>query len=354
MMTTLPAPYVLALALVPRLPAAGGRKLMEYFGSAEAVFRSSPQELMSIPGFRPEWVRGILDGTALERARKALLSLNQEHIHYFDLQLPGYPHRLRQCEDAPLAFFCKGTADLGASKVLSVVGTRSATEYGKSSCRRLISGLVALGHRPLIVSGLAYGIDITAHRMALECGLSTVAVLAHGLDQLYPAEHRREAAEIIRQGALLSEFIPGTPPLKPNFVQRNRIIAGLADATVVVESGLKGGSLSTAGMAVSYHRELLALPGRVSDPYSAGCLALIRSQKAQLFEQAADLAYYLGWESSLPSTAQVQGTLFEDLSPEECQVLEWIRKHERATIDLLCAGLLLPAAAVSHICSRWS
>lgn len=342
-------PYSLALSLLPGLNAVSARKLMEFFGGSAAVFGCSRQDLMVVPGIRKELVDNILRADVLEKAQKEMISARELGIRLYDIERSDYPYRLRECEDAPLAFFCLGEVDLDAEKIVAVVGTRSATEYGKRLCRELVEGFVAQGCRPLIVSGLAFGIDISAHRAALECGLPTVAVLAHGLDQVYPSHHRRDAAAIIRQGGLVSEFVLGTPSLPFQFVQRNRIIAGLADATVVVESAEKGGSLITAELADSYHRDVMAFPGRVSDPYSKGCHFLIRTQRAQLVESARDVSLYLGWNASGSESAPVQGTLFEPLSEAEQRIVDWLRLHQRATVDSLCVGLSISVAELSSL-----
>jgi DNA processing protein len=246
----------------------------------------------------------------------------------------GYPHRLKHCSDSPVMLYYKGTADLNISKIIGIVGTRKATEYGKSVTRMLLEGLVQ--HNILIVSGLAYGIDSCAHRFSLDNGLDTVAVLGHGLDTVYPWLNRPLAEKMLSQGGLVTEFLSGTKPDRINFPKRNRIIAGLCDAIVVVEAGTRGGALITADIANSYNRDVFAVPGRVTDPLSDGTNFLIRTNRAALVRSPGDIEYLMGWNPSNGSCVPVQRRIFAELTPEEEKIVSILQEKGRTGIDEIC------------------
>ena len=292
--------HELALTLLPGIGPQLTRQLMSYGGAAKNVLMMPPGKLRRIPGVGAATV-AILTGKAREVAfRKAEADLKKaeevevEIIFYTNKR---FPNRLKQIADAPAILYYQGTADLNAPKVVALVGTRQATDYGREQTERIIKGL--LPHRPLVVSGLAYGIDIVAHRAALQEGLETVGVMATGLDIIYPSAHRKTAEKMREQGGLLTEFPFGTPPDRYNFPARNRIIAGLSDGTVVVEAAIKGGALITAELALSYDRDVLAVPGNLSSAASAGCNALIRDNKAALYAEPLDLEQLLNWDAAL-------------------------------------------------------
>lgn len=231
---------------------------------------------------------------ALKRAEQEMEFIERNGIDVIFYTDKRYPKRLKSCNDSPILLFGKGNMELNLPHVVSIVGTRNATEYGKDICRELIEELEQYG--VLVVSGLAYGIDVAAHKESVRLNMPTIGVLGHGLDRLYPAQHRSVADKMMHNGGLLTEFPSGTRPDRENFPQRNRIVAGMADATIVVEAGIKGGALITAEIANSYNRDVFAFPGRINDPYSEGCNFLIRHNKAALLTNVADLAYALGWE----------------------------------------------------------
>lgn len=289
--------HQLALTLLPGIGPVHARILLEHYGNEEAVFNESEKDLIQIPGIGTRLARSFKPAfrkDALRRAEaelKYMERLGVQRLFYYDNK---YPDRLKQCFDAPLVLFHQGNAELDHPRVLSIVGSRHATRYGKRVCESLIEQLAP--YRPLIVSGLAYGIDVTAHQAALKFGLPTVAVLGHGLNHMYPAAHAGVSRSIRAQGGLLSEFMHDCPPAPGNFPKRNRIIAGLSDATVVVEATEKGGALITAKIASGYDREVFALPGRLSDENAAGCLTLIKNQQAQLITAATDVAHHLNWQ----------------------------------------------------------
>ena len=257
---------------------------------------------------------------------------------------------MRECDDAPLALFYRGNADLNALHVINMVGTRHATPYGQDICTRFLADLSVLCPNTLIVSGLAYGIDIHAHRAALQNHFKTIGVLAHGLDRIYPAEHRKTAVSMLEQGGLLTEFTSGTNPDRQNFVKRNRIVAGMSDATVVIESAAKGGALITAELAESYHRDCFAFPGRCNDEYSIGCNNLIRKNQAVLITSAEDLVKAMGWESSPKTEKTVQRELFPDLSEEEVRIVKRLGKMpEGLQINTLVIDTNIPVNRMSAL-----
>ena len=264
-----------------------------------------------------------------------------------------YPQRLKECADAPLTLFYKGSANLNKQRIISIVGTRKCTHYGQDLIKHLIMELQRLCPDVLIVSGLAYGVDINAHRMALDHQFETVGVLAHGLDYLYPHAHKETALQMLSQGGLLSEYCTNTKADKMNFVRRNRIVAGMCDACILVESALKGGGLITAGIAKDYSREVFAFPGAVGAPYSEGCNALIAQNGAALITSAKDLVENMNWDNiSLLNKAKEKGIereLFPTLNANEQQVVEALKKHNNLQINMLLAQTNLSVGELSAV-----
>lgn len=339
--------YKIGIGLIPGIGDINAKKLVAWSGSVEAVFLEKKKNLLKIPGIGEVLADNILNQDILSRAEKEIDFLNRfkiKHCFYLD---DDYPARLKNCEDSPTNLFYRGEIDFNRPKVISIVGTRNATNYGKECCNKLIEDLRNRNHHVLIVSGLAYGIDICAHRAALKNGLDTVAVLGHGLSTLYPALHRATAAEISNHGALVTDFLSDTPPQRNNFVKRNRIIAGLADTTIVVESGIKGGALITADIAFSYNRDVMAFPGRIDDVYSRGCNWLIRSNKAALIERIEDLEYLLGWETTTKSTENKQTELFVELTEDEKRIVDILKSHGELPIDLISIHTQIPVSKIS-------
>ena len=317
----------LALTRIPGLGPTGAFRLVSSLGSATRVFEHRKELSQLVPGVSEKIITALNNSEAFRRAEQELTFCEKNHIRCLTLNDEGYPGRLRECDDAPLALFYRGNADLNALHVINMVGTRHATPYGQDICTRFLADLSVLCPNALIVSGLAYGIDIHAHREALAHGFDTVGVLAHGLDRIYPAVHRRTATEMLTQGGLLTEFMSGTNPDRQNFVKRNRIVAGISDATLVVESGPKGGSLITAEIAESYQRDCFAFPGRVGDTYSTGCNLLIQKNRAALIQSAEDVVKAMNWNHVPVSPQVVQRQLFPELTPEEEQVITHLQKH---------------------------
>ena len=328
--------FFIALANIKGIDFKMAKALIERYGSAEAIFST---ETLSLP-----------DEEGLEReinlfkksSKEELLQLAEREINFIEREdiLPisfccdNYPQRLLNCSDAPILIYSKGYTDFNSAKYVSIVGTRHATEYGRDWCEKFVRELTEMFPEVVIVSGLAYGIDICAHRAALDCGATTVAVLGNPLNSIYPSTHRHTAEKITDNGALISEYSSQSPTLKVNFVARNRIVAGMSDATVIVESKEKGGSLITAALASDYSREVFALPGNVDRETSKGCNNLIRDNKAQLITSAKDMADILGWEA-LMSSKRVQNTLFPDFDETEQTLIDIITEKKEVDINTL-------------------
>lgn len=308
------------------------RLLLAYSGSVEGVFSNSKKQLMSIPGIGEIVANAILSKSFLKDAEEELKFIQKHNIDVLWIEDKAYPHRLKNCEDAPVLLYHKGNGTLNPSKTVSIVGTRNATSYGKKICEDFIQQLKELDVQ--IISGLAYGIDIHAHRNALKQNLSTVAVLGHGLDRIYPAAHRETASKLIEQGGLLTEFPSGTNPDRQNFPMRNRIIAGLSDVTVVVEAASKGGALITAEIANTYNRDVCAFPGGIDQEYSAGCNYLIKTNRAHLIRHADDLCYLMNWyKEETNKTSKQLSLLPESLSKDQTKIFNYLKEQEQATID---------------------
>jgi DNA processing protein len=323
--------------------------LVSYCGSAEAVFEASPKKLMQIPGINIKRIENLnLNfSDALKLAEKELRFVEQNNLKVLFYTDAAYPKRLKNCSDSPVLLYYKGNADLNKSRIVSIVGTRNATEYGKQLTRDLIEDLKA--YDVMVVSGLAYGIDIAAHKESLRVEIPTVGVLAHGLDRIYPAQNRTTADKMLQMGGLITEFPSGTIPDRENFPKRNRIVAGMADATIVVEASIKGGALITAEIANSYNRDVFAFPGRITDEFSTGCNFLIRNNKAALLTSGADLAYVLGWEKLTGDVKpQAQLTLPIDLTATEQLIFETIRQNAgQLGIDDLALKTQLPLSQLA-------
>lgn len=343
--TTIPK---LALALIPGIGANITRSLMARCGSAEEIFRLKRGDLMAIPGIGTLLAERLLHSVPYKRAEEEIRYLEKENLEFRFLFDENYPARLAQCPDAPILFFLRGELPGPSARMLSVVGTRNPTTRGKQLTRELIGDLTAMGHQMVITSGLAYGIDIQAHTAALESGLKTIAVLGHGFHTLYPANHRSVADKIIGQGALISDFFSHNLPEPKNFIRRNRIIAGLSEATLVIESGIKGGALATAEMANSYDREVLVIPGRPDDLMSKGCNYLIRTNQASLVESAADIEFLLGWNQGPAKKVPYEPMLFEEPTPDELIILGLLSGHS-LSVDQICRMAEFPVQQISFL-----
>lgn len=343
----------LALTRMRGIGAHTARALLQAAGSAEALFALSEDGLEElIPGCTPKLKAALADRSEALRYAEAACQAAEKGgyriVSYWD---DDYPERLRECEDAPPVLYYRGTASLNTAHSVAIVGTRRMTPYGSSLCEAFIRDLASLCPGTLVVSGLAYGVDICAHRAALAHGLPTVGVLAHGIDTIYPPLHRNTAAEMTRRGGVLTEFPVGTRPERQNFVRRNRIIAGICEATLVVESASKGGALITSGIAQSYNRECFAFPGRIGDEYSEGCNRLIRDNKAALITSAEDFAKALNWTQGKEGQKPVvQRELFPELTAEQEKVVQVLRRFpEGAPLNTLVVECNLPVYRLSTL-----
>ena len=345
-MSHVPLHYKVALGMIPGVGDITARRLVSYTGGVEAVFRESYRSLTRIPGIGESLASAIAGHEYMAAAEKEAEFVTRNNIKVFFYLDDDYPVRLRQCEDSPVTFYFRGNADLDSPMILSIVGTRHATQQGRDLCQKMVTGLSEHFPKLLIVSGLAYGIDIAAHRAALTAGLPTVAVLGHGLKTVYPSVHAGVARAMLANGGHVTDFSSPTLPERNNFIRRNRIIAGISDATLIIESGIKGGALITADIAASYNRDVMAVPGRPGDEWSAGCNALIRCNKASLVEKCGDIEYLLGWKpASLGSP--LQPTLFTGLTDNEKKICEVLKNEGDMTIDLLARMLEMPVYRLS-------
>jgi DNA processing protein len=340
--------HKIALGLIPRIGDINARKLVSHFGSVEALFQESYRNLVRIPGIGTGIASYITDRSYLDIAEQEAEYITRKNIKTYFYLDTDYPFRLKQCDDSPVVFFFIGNADLDSARILSVVGTRNATHRGREICEKIIEGLAGGNPDLIIVSGLAYGIDICAHKAALSNNLQTIAVLGHGFKTIYPSIHTSIAKSMTGKGGLLTDFISDALPERNNFLKRNRIIAGLSDATLVIESGIKGGALITADIANSYNRDVLAVPGRPDDQWSAGCNSLIRNNKAALVECSDDIEYLLNWKSE-KSKSPIQRTLFSELDESEKLIYELLVKNGEMNIDTICRSAGIPVYKLSSL-----
>lgn len=340
--------HKIALGLIPRIGDINARKLVSHFGTVEAIFLESYRNIIKIPGIGPGLAQYICNRSYLDVAEKEAEYVLKNHIQTFFYLDNNYPFRLRQCDDSPVVFFYKGNSGLDSSKMLSIVGTRNATGRGKELVNEIIGELGQDHPDIVIVSGLAYGIDIAAHKAALAHNLQTIGVLGHGFRTIYPSMHASTASAMLNNGGLLTDFLSDALPERNNFIKRNRIIAGLSDATLVVESGIKVGALITADIAASYNRDVLAIPGRPDDQWSAGCNDLIRNNKAALVEGARDIEYFLGWKT-VKEKPPVQRMLFSELNDNEKSVFELISKEGEMPLDIISRSLEMPVYKLSSL-----
>jgi DNA processing protein len=321
---------LLTLQMTPNLGAVTLKNLIAYCGSPEAVVQEKPDHLRRIPGIGEKTAEGMgaVSQAQVDQEMAFIQEAGIEPLYFLE---KGYPERLKDLNDAPVLLFYKGQPALNRHHAIGVVGTRRATAYGKAMCRELIAGLAS--YEPLVVSGLAHGIDETAHQAALKQEVPTVAVLGHGLHMCYPAQNEGLARQMQQSGGLLTEYTTQVRTVKDNFPARNRIIAGLLDGLLVVETGTKGGALITADIADSYNREVMTVPGRVGDSRSAGCHALIKQHKAYLVEEPADIAYHLGWDLEAPAPRAKAERPAVEKTPEEQAVMTLMEGYGQLHID---------------------
>lgn len=338
--------YQIGLTLLDGVGDVLAKNLVAYCGSAEQVFKTKKAPLEKIPGIGSYTANAIIKSkSVLDRAEQELKFIHDKKIEPLFFTDKNYPQRLKNCTDSPVMLYYKGNANLNVEKVVAVVGTRTPSVYGKLMTEKLIQDLSASGC--LVVSGLAYGIDITAHKESLENGLNTVGVLAHGLDRVYPSVHSNYAQKMVTQGGLLTEFLSETNPDKENFPKRNRIVAGMCDALVVVESKRGGGSLITATIANSYNKDIFAYPGKANDLLSEGCNGLIKSHRANLIESAADLLYMMNWNQEVKKKKNSQIPLLLNFSPEEQLIIKAFENKKQLHVDEICYVTNFPISKTS-------
>ncbi|VXC08998.1 DNA-protecting protein DprA [Flavobacterium sp. 9AF] len=342
--------YTLALLQVEGIGDILAKKLIQNCGSAEAVFKSKSTTLAKIEGIGKTVLKNLQDPFIFQKTEKELLFIENENIstwHYLD---DLYPERLKQCFDAPVLLFTSGNISLKNQKIISIVGTRQVTTYGSEMTKKIIEELAPL--QPIIVSGFAYGVDIVAHQAAMEFGLQTIGVLAHGLNQIYPKSHKKYMVKMEEKGGFLTEFWSNSKPDRENFVKRNRIVAGISEATIVIESAEKGGSLITAQIANDYNRDVFAVPGRTTDKYSQGCNNLIKTQRAYSLTCAADLLYNLNWDidsKKIKEEKGIQKQLFVSLTEEEEKIYNYLLVKNSELIDIISLECDFPIFKTSSI-----
>lgn len=339
--------YEVALTLVSGIGDVNGKKLVAYCGGAEAVFREKKKSLSKIPGIGEKTVESILSQDVLSRAERELYFADKYGIRILYYLNSDYPRRLQHCYDSPMVLYCSGYTDLNVAKIIGVVGTRNVTDYGKLMTDKIISELV--DDDVLVVSGLAYGVDTCAHYASVKYGLKTAAVLAHGLHTIYPPVNRNLARKILDEGGcLLTEQISGTEPDRENFPKRNRIVAGMIDCLIVVESAAKGGALITAEIANTYDRDVFAFPGKIGDVYSEGCNKLIKENKANIMTDVEDLRYIMRWNEDKKVAAK-QMRMFRDFSDDEQKVMDVFGNDSVIYLDKIITETALSPTKIASI-----
>ncbi len=337
--------YQIALTEVPNIGDVHAKALVGRYGSAEAVFKAKKRDLEMQEGIGTVRAHSIKCFSKFDACEEEIKFIEQYKITPLFITEKNYPQRLLQCYDSPLLLYYRGSTDLNTSRIVAIVGTRNHSDYGRAVCEKLVTELKLPD--VLIVSGLAFGIDTIAHKAALKNNLATVGVLAHGLDRIYPVQNKTMARQMTMEGGLLTEFKSNTNPDKQNFPKRNRIVAGMCDALVVIESGKKGGSLITAELANSYNKDVFALPGRTTDARSEGCHYLIKTNKASLVTDANDLLEGMNWISQKKSNPKKQRELFIEFTPDEKILVDILQSHDQVQIDRLYLQSGLSSSSVA-------
>lgn len=341
--------YQIGLTLIEGIGDINAKNLLAYCGSSEEVFKQKKAHLLKVPGIGTYLAQSIVNSrNVLIRAEKEMEFIDKFKITPLFFSDDNYPQRLKYCSDSPIMLYYKGNADLNKEKIIAVVGTRKPSEYGKEKTKQLIEELKSTN--AIVLSGLAYGVDVLAHKTALDEGLETVGVLAHGLDRIYPQLHDNIAKKMITQGGLLTDFMSGTNPDAVNFPKRNRIVAGMCDALIVIESKRQGGSLITATIASSYNKDVFAFPGKAGDVLAEGCNGLIKQNKAGLIENAADLLYAMQWEEKeTKQHSSKQTTLLINLSEEEKLILKAFETKTEIHMDEFCHSTQMPISKIAGL-----
>jgi DNA processing protein len=339
--------HLLALLKIEGVGDIVAKKLLNHCGTAENIFKTKATILSSIDGVGGVLIKNLKNKSVFQMAESELKFIRNNAIQLLHYQDELYPNRLKQCIDAPVLLFASGSMNLNQRKIISVVGTREITSHGTEFCRKLIEDLGPLN--PIIVSGFAYGVDITAHKAAIDNNLQTIGVIAHGLNQVYPKVHKKYVSKMEENGGFLTEFWSTSNPEKENFVKRNRIVAGMSEATIVIESAEKGGSLITANLANDYNRDVFAVPGRTTDKFSQGCNNLIKTQRANVLTSAADLIYILNWELHQEEEKVIQKKLFISLDDDEQKIFDYLQPKGKEELDTIALECGFPIFRISSI-----
>lgn len=322
--------YKIALTKIPKVGPVTAKTLVSYCGGVQAVFEARKKELLKIPGIGPSVAKNILNKDCFKIAETELKFIEKQQVQALFYLDETYPDRLKPLDNAPLMLYYKGTSNLNHARIVSVIGTRKPSALGIATCEQLVEDLAV--YDVLVVSGLAYGIDVSSHKKCVELGIETIGVLGHGLKRIYPPQHRQVAHQMLEKGGLLTEFTSSTQPERENFPMRNRIVAGMCDALIVVETAEKGGSMITAHFANDYNKDVFAFPGRVNDKHLQGCNRLIKTHKAALIESAKDIGYIMRWEE-VDARRVTQQQLFEPFSTQEQLILEVLKSKEAISVD---------------------
>lgn len=339
--------YTLALNHVPRIGDIMAKKLIATCGSAKSVLSEKKEHLLKIEGVGKITLEGLYDSNHLKAAQEELIFIQENDIQILYFENADYPERLKHCIDSPILLFQAGNINFKEHRVISIVGTRNATAYGNSFCEDLITCLEV--YNPVIVSGFAYGIDITAHKSAIKNGLQTIGCLAHGLNQIYPKAHKKYMSQVESNGGFLTDFWSTDPFDRNNFLKRNRIIAGISEATIVIESAEKGGSLVTADIANSYNRDVFAVPGRNTDSQSVGCNNLVKTQQAHLLSNPLDIPFILNWQLDEQQSPPIQKELFHQLTDEEQRIYDFLKINNTQLLDVIAIECHIPSYKLAGI-----
>ncbi|WP_420551996.1 DNA-processing protein DprA [Tenacibaculum aiptasiae] len=339
---------ILRLQATKNIGSVLAKKLISTTGGVENVFKEHKNSLHKINGIGPNITTHLLDTKNLKRAEEELKYIQQKNIQYLYFLEEDYPLNLKNSVDPPILIFKDGDMNLNNQKIISIVGTRKCTSYGRDFCNQLIEDLKT--YNPIIVSGFAYGVDIYAHKAAIKNNLQTIAVLAHGLEDIYPKTHKRYISQLHKNGGFITEFWHQEKPQRENFLKRNRIVAGLSKATIIVESAEKGGSLVTADIANSYNRDVFALPGKYTDIYSKGCNNLIKNNQAHLLTSAEDIVKMLNWDVQQTKKVQaIQKQLFVSLNDTEKRIYDYLQQHGKQLMDTIAINCEIPIYQLSSI-----
>ncbi len=332
--------YVLALQRAKGVGDIIAKKLISHCGTAKNVLKSKPSTVGKINGIGAYLLQNIFEKSNLIDAEKELKYIQTNKVEYYYFLEENYPSRLKHCVDSPMILFKEGNFKLENQRIISIVGTRNITSYGRDFCENLVEQLKP--YNPIIVSGFAYGVDICAHRAAVKNNLTTIGVMAHGLEEVYPKSHKKYIADINKNGGFLTDFWHNDPLLRENFLKRNRIVAGISEATIIIESADKGGSLVTADIANSYSRDVFAVPGRVTDTFSKGCNDLIKRNKAAILTSASDLVEMLSWDVVTAQPKVIQKQLFVDLNDIEQAIYDFLSSNGKELLDIISLRCQLP------------